>query len=121
MCQTPTKPRPRTARWLTVDARGLIRTVGASLQLTTAWKNGHVNERVYYVTPIRDAYDRVSGYELFYRDEEGRNVAYVVDTSFGPEPATCWECSCPAFRYGKPCRHVLGLAAALKALGVEHR
>jgi len=102
----PVKPTSGSARWLTrPDSAG-----AGQLVLRTAAGI----DRLYQTAALLDQ-GRLVGWSL---TRLGTGETYHLDTS-----AEAWSCDCPAFTFTAhkrgPCKHILGLAAALRKIGWE--
>lgn len=110
-----TTPR-RIARWIDpVCKAAILAGCYARLSIKVPRANGKTDVATYYVEAI---VDQVSGdvteWKMSGLDDDGWRLEYRV--RFGHD-----ECGCAASKHGhgKTCKHVAGLRAALKRVGIE--
>jgi hypothetical protein len=116
MCATLTKPA-RFARWLSDEPKSRLEAgLPAGLLISVGGR-----ESYHWVSRVE------GGWRVLTEREDGECEWHAIDASFGPEPLRDWTCDCGDYVWrarrskascGTACRHVAGLAAALRKIGL---
>lgn len=115
MCKIPTTAATKPTRCVRVlcNRPAELLAIGARVPLSiTVGKS----TRCYWLEAIDD------GYRLWVERDDQEPEHHDIDTSFGPVPERDWNCTCGDFTWRNrrkgACKHILGVAALLRRLGI---
>lgn len=117
MCKitTPTKPT-RFVRVLCSRPAELL-SIGARVPISiTVIRKGRPFVQCYWL----EQFD--GGYRLWLERDDQEPEHHDIDATFGPVPEEHWSCTCGdytwRYRQRGACKHILGVAALLRKLGL---